>query len=157
MKKVKKVWGSELWIANNELYCCKILRLKKQYICSYHKHDIKDETFYILSGMVLMKHNDRSFFMEPDSEPVRIKPGEYHSFLGIHHSEILEISTQHFDNDSYRKDESRKLSDEEYGKYYKYGKYYNGEWLWRCKKCDAVIDKVPCRACEYNSRYKSRR
>ena len=30
-------------------------------------------------------------------------------------------------------------------------------WLWRCKQCDAVIDRVPCPVCKYTSRYQNRR
>jgi len=53
IKKVKKIWGSEEWLVNNELYCCKILNLKKGYRCSIHYHKDKDETFYVLKGIVL--------------------------------------------------------------------------------------------------------
>ena len=35
-----------------------------------------------------------------------IKPEMYHSFIGVEDSEILEISTQHFEDDSYRLTES---------------------------------------------------
>ena len=116
---MSKVWGREIWIVNNNLYCCKILQLNKGYICSHHMHRIKDETFYVLSGVVFMKRNDIEFFMEKGDPPVRIRPGEYHSFLGIHYSEILEVSTQHFEDDSYRKDISRELDSDEYNRYLK--------------------------------------
>lgn len=106
IKIVKKIWGEELWIVNNELYCSKILKLKKGYRCSYHMHKIKDETFYILEGTVFMRHNDIGFYMTNKSDPIRILPGEYHSFAGVTDAKILEISTQHFDEDSYRKDKS---------------------------------------------------
>ena len=47
-----KGWGRELWIANSELYCGKILELNEDKRCSIHYHKLKDETFYILSGNV---------------------------------------------------------------------------------------------------------
>ena len=123
---VEKVWGKETWIVNISLYCCKLLDIKKGFVCSYHKHDIKDEMFYVLSGVVMMNHDGDEFFMEKDSSPLRIKPGEYHSFLGIHNSRMIEISTQHFEDDSYRKDKSRELDDIEYvknlNKFYKHCK-----------------------------------
>ena len=108
MKTVQKVWGEELWIVNNELYCGKILRLKKGYRCGYHAHPIKDETFYILSGIVLMKYNEDEFFIGK-GDSLRIFPGEYHSFTGITDAKILEISTPHLDDDVVRKDKSRKV------------------------------------------------
>ena len=102
----KKVWGEELWIANNELYCGKILRINKGYRCSYHSHPIKDETFYVLKGEVLMRFEGNEFTMK-SGDSLRVFPGQYHSFAGLTDSEILEISTSHSDNDVVRMDESR--------------------------------------------------
>lgn len=101
----KKLWGEEHWIANNELYCGKILKLNEGYKCSYHCHEIKDETFYILKGKVFMIVEKDQFILNV-GDTIRLKPGIYHSFTGIVDSEILEISTQHFEDDSYRKDKS---------------------------------------------------
>ena len=102
----KKVWGEELWIANNEYYCGKILRINKGYRCSYHCHPIKDETFYILKGEVLMRFEGNEFTMK-DGDSLHVLPGQYHSFRGLVDSEILEISTSHSDSDVIRMDESR--------------------------------------------------
>lgn len=101
----EKIWGEEHWIANNELYCGKILKLKEGYKCSYHYHKIKDETFHILKGKVFMKVKGHQFILNV-GDSIRLEPGTYHSFSGMVDSEILEISTQHFEEDSYRKDES---------------------------------------------------
>ena len=49
-----KVWGEEHWIVNKE-YCGKKLVLKKGFRCSMHFHKIKDETFYVISGKVLIE------------------------------------------------------------------------------------------------------
>lgn len=115
MKIVQKVWGEELWIANNELYCSKILRVKKKFRCSYHMHKIKDETFYVQNGYILMRHKDTEFFMDRKSEPLRIFPFEYHSFVVLTDSvEIIEVSTQHFDSDNYRQDESCFIDEKEF-------------------------------------------
>ena len=45
IKRVNKPWGHELWIYNSELYCGKILFFNKGKRCSWHYHEIKDETF----------------------------------------------------------------------------------------------------------------
>ena len=37
---------------------------------------------------------------------MRIRPGTNHRFYGLKDSKILEISTQHFEEDSYRESES---------------------------------------------------
>ena len=51
----EKGWGYELWIANNDLYCGKILHFNKGKKCSWHYHKIKQETFLILFGKVQLK------------------------------------------------------------------------------------------------------
>lgn len=105
---VDKAWGSELWMTNSEKYCGKILTLKKGYRCSLHCHKIKDETFYILDGKVLMEIGSQARTMK-DGEVVHILPNMYHRFTGLEDSRIIEISTQHFDDDSYRKELSGKV------------------------------------------------
>ena len=56
-REFEKVWGAETWLCNTDHYCGKILHLNKGYRCSIHSHKIKDETFYILYGKVLMEHD----------------------------------------------------------------------------------------------------
>jgi len=104
----EKIWGSEEWIVNDEKYCGKILIVKRGYQCSYHYHKLKDETFYILEGMVNMIIEGESELLA-QGESVRIYPYMKHRFVGVKDSQILEISTQHFENDSYRLDPSGKV------------------------------------------------
>lgn len=104
---IEKKWGCEFWVVNNELYCFKVLHLKKGYQCSLHCHKIKDETFIIKSGQVRMEVNGISNIML-SKQQVRIKPNEYHRFTGLTDAVIIEISTQHMDSDSYRKIQSGK-------------------------------------------------
>lgn len=114
IKVVDKVWGQEIWFANSNLYCGKILKLNQGYQCSMHHHKEKDETFYVLDGKVRMVINDEERIMFK-GDTVKLKPNDWHSFGGILPSVILEVSTQHFDEDSYRKNESGKW--EEYENY----------------------------------------
>ena len=53
---VPKGWGFEKWIVNNEKYCGKILYIVKDRKCSWHYHKIKDETFYVQSGKIILFH-----------------------------------------------------------------------------------------------------
>lgn len=109
-----KAWGREIWIANSPLYCGKVLVLKKNHFCSLHFHLKKDETFYILEGSVLMEIKDgdnkeiESFVME-EGENINIPPGVAHRFTGMIDSKILEVSTQHFEDDSFRLSESGRI------------------------------------------------
>jgi|SRR3989338_1510869 len=106
-KEVPKVWGKEVWIVNRR-YCGKILVLNKGFQCSMHYHKKKDETFYVLIGKVLMELGTSRLIMHP-GESLLIPPGAQHRFTGIEDSEILEFSTHHEDEDSYRVQESRKV------------------------------------------------
>ena len=108
MKIVPKLWGEEIWIANNSDYCGKVLVLNKGYRCSLHHHKIKHETFYINKGEVLMEFNGQEYIMLP-GDVQEIKPGDKHRFTGLKDSEIIEFSTHHEDSDSYREELSGKV------------------------------------------------
>ena len=55
---VPKGWGFEKWIVNTKEYCGKLLYFVKDKKCSWHYHKLKDETFYIQSGKILLKYSD---------------------------------------------------------------------------------------------------
>jgi quercetin dioxygenase-like cupin family protein len=105
---VEKGWGFEKWIVNKQEYCGKLLYFYKNKKCSFHYHILKDETFYIQSGKILLKYsNDDSY--EQANETI-LNPGDsFHIYRGLRHqmialedTELFEFSTQHFDEDSYR-------------------------------------------------------
>ena len=106
-KEVKKEWGKEIWITNRE-YCGKKLILNKGFRCSMHFHKNKDETFYILTGKVLIEIGMEKNILLP-SNSILIKPGQKHRFTGLEDSEIIEFSTHHEDSDSYRDELSGKV------------------------------------------------
>lgn len=60
MKFVSKTWGYELWIENNRQYCCKHLHVVPGQSCSIHFHKNKKETFYVISGELLLTYSDRN-------------------------------------------------------------------------------------------------
>jgi len=103
-----KGWGHEEWIVNSEKYCGKILRFEKGKKCSWHYHKIKDEVFYLLSGQITLKVSNEDDINESQTlilekgESFHVKTGMRHQMIAIEDSELLEISTQHFEDDSYR-------------------------------------------------------
>ncbi len=105
---VPKLWGHEKWLENNDQYCSKQLVLNKGYQCSLHYHKIKDEMFLVTKGYVRMEVGEEIMYMKPGSF-VRIHPGTPHRFRGLEDSEILEISTTHMEEDSYRIEPSCKV------------------------------------------------
>ena len=105
--RVPKGWGEELIIQNNELYCGKLLIFKAGCKFSMHYHMIKDETWYVESGEFIYRWIDTETadVHEQKLVPgniVRQLPGQPHQLEALTDGKIFEVSTQHFDEDSYR-------------------------------------------------------
>ena len=105
---VPKGWGFEKWIVNTEEYCGKLLYFAKSKKCSWHYHKLKDETFYIQSGKILLKYSDSDDISDAN-EIILNKGDKFHIYRRLRHqvfaledTELFEFSTQHFDEDSYR-------------------------------------------------------
>jgi mannose-6-phosphate isomerase-like protein (cupin superfamily) len=108
--RVWKDWGFEDIIENNENYCLKKLTCLDEKWSSkgaYHYHPVKDETFYVISGIlqldveleegVLMSCHRRI------GEAFRITPGMKHRFKSVTQKcEFIEASTHHSDEDTVR-------------------------------------------------------
>ena len=104
----EKAWGHELWIVNNELYCGKLLVFKKDKEFSMHFHLLKDEAWYISKGKFLYTYIDTETAEHiklevAEGDCIHLLPGQPHRMLAIEEGScIFEVSTQHFDSDSYR-------------------------------------------------------
>ena len=110
-KHVTKAWGRELWLVNNEKYCAKFLYLESGQQCSLHRHFVKDETFYVLSGSCRLEFGDAVQVLEA-GDTRRIYPGTFHRFSNRseHICVILEVSTFHSDDDVERLEPSQPIS-----------------------------------------------
>ena len=116
MKIIKKVWGEEHWIVNRS-YCGKKLLLKGGFRSSIHCHRNKEETFYLVSGRMLLEVGDdpealSRRFLAP-GDVVDLMPGTWHRFSSIEDAEFFEFSTHHEDSDSYRKTSSERIPEDE--------------------------------------------
>ena len=108
-KIVPKAWGEEVWIHNDEEYCGKILRFfKAGNKFSLHYHILKKESWYVAKGSFkyiwvdTKKGEEKKIIITP-GECITINRGEPHQLIALQdNSEIFEVSTQHFDEDSYR-------------------------------------------------------
>lgn len=104
----KKGWGYEVWISNSKKYCGKILHMKPNSILSYHYHKIKHETFFILEGggtMILGEEGGlpSSCIKLKVGKSIEILPKTPHMVIaGDEGLNIMEVSTEHFEDDSYR-------------------------------------------------------
>ena len=105
--EIPKGWGKEMIITNNQLYCGKILMFKKGCKFSMHYHLIKDETWFIAEGEFLYRWIDTETadIYEEELKPGdvgRQLPGQPHQLMAHTDGSIIEVSTEHFDDDSYR-------------------------------------------------------
>jgi len=108
MIEVEKVWGKEVEIINCVPYCGKFLHIDRGAQGSYHYHKIKKETFYCLEGCVVLNKQGFTCILTPNALPITIYQEEAHSFTGLGERNILlEISSTHSDDDTYRIEESR--------------------------------------------------
>jgi len=109
---IKKIWGHEEWIINNEKYCGKKLVFNAGYQCSMHHHKIKDETFYIQSGTVILeteRDGKKETRLMTPGDTARIIPLVWHQLTALTNAQVFEFSTFHMEEDSYRKTTSGKV------------------------------------------------
>ena len=86
----------------------KLLFIKEGKRCSWHYHKLKDETFYLQSGRILLKYSEDN--NRDEAQEVVLLPGDSfyiptglrHQMLALEDSELFEFSTEHFDEDSNR-------------------------------------------------------
>ena len=105
--QVPKGWGVELIIENNEMYCGKLLRFFKGCMFSMHYHLIKDETWYVNEGYFWYRWIDTETaevneVALKEGDIVRQRVGQPHQLEALIDGIVFEVSTQHFDEDSYR-------------------------------------------------------
>ena len=108
-KRVEKIWGYELWVHNDEEYCGKLLVFTDMYNkFSMHYHRKKKESWYVQEGRFRFDYIDveeakkRTLVMEK-GDSVTIERGLPHQLTSLENNSIMfEVSTEHFDEDSYR-------------------------------------------------------
>jgi quercetin dioxygenase-like cupin family protein len=106
--RVPKGWGHEIWIANNDVFCGKILNFNQGKSFSWHYHKLKHEVFFVQSGRI------RLFYGWGDdlesAQDIELSPGDSfdiqiglrHRILALEDSLVFEFSSTHFESDSYR-------------------------------------------------------
>jgi mannose-6-phosphate isomerase-like protein (cupin superfamily) len=104
---IHKGWGHEVIFVNNDKYCGKILHFKEGAKFSMHYHLIKTETWYIQSGQFLFKYIDTRTadiheMTLTSGDTITNSIGEPHQLICIKEGDVFEVSTTHYDKDSYR-------------------------------------------------------
>ena len=101
-RRVSKPWGHELIWAHTDQYVGKILVIETGRRLSLQRHEIKDESIYVLSGRLLLTLEDevgeiRTEELGPGDHR-RVLTGRIHRYEAAERCEILEVSTPELDD-----------------------------------------------------------
>jgi len=104
---VVKGWGKEIIFVNNPEYCGKILCFDKGKKFSMHYHIQKKETWYVAKGKFLLHwiETENGIYHSEYlniGDVVTNERGEPHQVVALEDSELFEVSTKHYDEDSFR-------------------------------------------------------
>jgi quercetin dioxygenase-like cupin family protein len=104
---VPKGWGKEIIFVNNDEYCGKLLCFNKGKKFSMHYHIKKKETWYVSKGrfiLIWVDTNNGITYTEflNIGDIITNERGEPHQLIALEDSEVFEVSTKHYDADSFR-------------------------------------------------------
>ncbi len=105
---VPKGWGYERWYWNSDAYCGKLLFVAEGRRCSWHYHNVKDETFLVLDGSVEVVYGTFDEIHRANhvvlhrGEVFHMPAGVRHQLVGRSDTHIIEFSTRHTEEDSIR-------------------------------------------------------
>jgi len=104
---VPKGWGKEIIFVNNDEYCGKLLCFEAGKKFSMHYHIQKKETWYVSKGkfiLVWVETGSGITYTEylKVGDIITNERGEPHQLIALEDSEVFEVSTKHYDNDSFR-------------------------------------------------------
>jgi N-acetylneuraminate synthase len=88
----------------NRQYCKKLIIQLPRQKHPYHYHKVKEETFQLLYGDMEVELDGRLIKVNP-GDTVLVEPGTWHKFHTLDGAIFEEVSTTHFNNDSYYEDE----------------------------------------------------
>lgn len=88
----------------NREYCKKLIVQLPRQKHPYHFHKKKEETFHVLYGDLEIEKNGNPIELKA-GDTFLVKPNDWHKFSTVHGVVFEEISTTHFNNDSFYQDE----------------------------------------------------
>ena len=101
-RRVEKPWGYELIWAETDEYVGKILHVTAGEALSLQYHEVKDETFFLLEGQLLLQVGlsieDLSEYRMLEGQSFHMRSQTIHRMIAETDSDILEVSTPHLDD-----------------------------------------------------------
>ncbi len=94
--KIDKPWGYEIIWANTESYVGKVLYINAGHRLSKQYHKIKEETVYVVEGVLLNYEDDGSITRINPGQSFHVEVGQIHRFgAGSDDVKLVEVSTPH--------------------------------------------------------------
>lgn len=100
--RVNKPWGYEIRWAVTPLYLGKVLHVNRGEALSLQYHEQKDETLYVVRGVLDFELEDaagrlESHRLEP-GDAVHVSPGRRHRMTAVEDCDLYEVSTAEIDD-----------------------------------------------------------
>ncbi len=97
-----KPWGHELIWAQTDRYVGKVLVIETGRRLSLQRHEVKDESIYVLSGRLLLTLEDEDGTVRTEElgagDHRRVATGRIHRYEAVERCEIIEVSTPELDD-----------------------------------------------------------
>lgn len=108
-KIIEKPWGHEEIWAKTPFYVGKILHINSGERLSLQHHEEKDETIFILTGVLNVVYGDDLDSLSSETltegESFHIPPKTIHRFVAITECDVCEVSTSQLDDIVRHKDD----------------------------------------------------
>jgi mannose-6-phosphate isomerase len=100
MRTIEKPWGFEQIWAETDGYVAKILHINPEQRLSLQYHEVKEETVYVMEGILLNWTDEASPPQKYSSGMVcHIRPNQVHRFgAGEAPVKLMEVSTPHLND-----------------------------------------------------------
>lgn len=94
--KAGKIWGETEDLLKTPLIEVHHIKVKKDSVCSLHKHEFKWNLFYVIYGELAIEVHKKDYDLVDTTvleagEWTTVRPSEYHRFHAITDAEALEI------------------------------------------------------------------
>ncbi len=112
MRKVEKPWGHEIIWAETKDYVGKLLHIKKGHRLSKQYHEVKEETLYVIKGVLYNEDKNNKIIKVNTGESFHVNVGQVHRFGAVENDvEVIEVSTPHL-SDVVRLEDDYRRTDE---------------------------------------------
>lgn len=99
MRKVEKPWGYEIIWAETKAYVGKMLYIKAGHRLSKQYHEVKEETLYVIEGILYNYEDDGSITKVNPGHAFHVNVGQIHRFGAVENNvKVVEVSTPHLDD-----------------------------------------------------------